>query len=109
MALHVPAPFFLVLAIFCIACGALLLLLVGGFALILAGTGVQNVTFRDVLDVYGRSGIAKYLPGNVFHYVGRNVLARRFKWSQIAVAVSSALEIARMRRCASNVFLAVSC
>lgn len=42
----------------------------------------------------GRTGLAKYLPGNVFHYVGRQLLGRRFGWSQSAILASSLAEIA---------------
>jgi hypothetical protein len=42
--------------------------------------------------VYGRTQIAKYLPGNVFHFVGRQVLGRELAHSQAALALASLLE-----------------
>ncbi len=42
--------------------------------------------------VYGRTQIAKYLPGNVFHFVGRQVLGRTLGHSQRALALASVLE-----------------
>jgi glycosyltransferase 2 family protein len=44
--------------------------------------------------IYARSGIAKYLPGNVFHLVGRQVLGRALGVSQRRLAVATAAEIA---------------
>jgi glycosyltransferase 2 family protein len=44
--------------------------------------------------IYARSGIAKYLPGNVFHLVGRQVLGPALGVSQGRLAVATAAEIA---------------
>lgn len=44
--------------------------------------------------VYGRSQIAKYLPGNCFHLVGRQLLGRALGHSQAALATASLLEAA---------------
>jgi hypothetical protein len=44
--------------------------------------------------VYGRSQIAKYLPGNCFHLVGRQLLGRTLSHSQAALAAASLLEAA---------------
>lgn len=44
-------------------------------------------------DIYIRSNIAKYLPGNVMHFVGRNLLAKKFKISQANITVSTITEI----------------
>lgn len=42
--------------------------------------------------VYGRTQIAKYLPGNVFHLVGRQVLGRQLGHGQALLALASVLE-----------------
>ncbi len=42
--------------------------------------------------VYGRTQIAKYLPGNVFHFAGRQILGRRLGHSQADLATASLLE-----------------
>jgi uncharacterized membrane protein YbhN (UPF0104 family) len=44
--------------------------------------------------IYARSGIAKYLPGNIFHLVGRQLLGRALGVSQARLAVATATEIA---------------
>jgi glycosyltransferase 2 family protein len=44
--------------------------------------------------VYARSGVAKYLPGNVFHLIGRQLLGRALGVSQARLALATAAEIA---------------
>lgn len=56
-------------------------LLVGvtfGFAHLLKVGGHADARPRDALVVWGKANIAKYLPGNVFHFAGRHLLGRRF-------------------------------
>ncbi len=57
-----------------------------------ADTG-QSVDTREALCVYARANIGKYLPGNVMHYVERNLFAAKSGASQSAVALSSVFEI----------------
>jgi uncharacterized membrane protein YbhN (UPF0104 family) len=49
---------------------------------------------RAIASVYGRSQIAKYLPSNVVHFAGRQLLGGRLGWPQAAIAASSLLETA---------------
>jgi glycosyltransferase 2 family protein len=44
--------------------------------------------------IYARSAIAKYLPGNIFHLVGRQMLGRALGVSQGRLAVATGAEIA---------------
>jgi glycosyltransferase 2 family protein len=46
--------------------------------------------------VYGRTQIAKYLPGNFFHFVGRQVLGRRLGHPHGALALASLGETASL-------------
>ena len=46
--------------------------------------------------VWARTQIAKYLPGNVFHYVGRQTLGRRLGISHEALVASHLLEAASL-------------
>ncbi len=69
-------------------------LLAFGWANLLSGACGSPVEFGSASEVYARSNIAKYLPGNVFHLVGRQVLGRQFGWSQAALALASFLETA---------------
>lgn len=73
--------------------GLLSFLLVLGWRIILGGLGSSGtVTFRDSFEVYGRSQIAKYVPGNVFHFFGRQLLGRDKGWRQASIAVASVIE-----------------
>jgi hypothetical protein len=46
--------------------------------------------------LYGRTQIAKYLPGNCLHFVGRQVLGRRLGHSHGTLALASAAEVASL-------------
>lgn len=52
------------------------------------------------LRIYAIANVAKYLPGNVFHFVGRQLLGNRAGWSHRAIAQSSVLELGIMVACA---------
>lgn len=58
----------------------------------LLGAGGAIASVRCHHAVYGRTQIAKYLPGNVFHLVGRQVLGRRLGHDQACLALASLLE-----------------
>jgi uncharacterized membrane protein YbhN (UPF0104 family) len=51
----------------------MIILLVIGWRELLLGAGGKPIAFRSVFWVIGRTAIAKYLPGNVFQYVGRQM------------------------------------
>jgi glycosyltransferase 2 family protein len=58
----------------------------------LLGAGSATASIRCHHAVYGRTQIAKYLPGNVFHLVGRQVMGRRLGHGQARLALASLLE-----------------
>jgi glycosyltransferase 2 family protein len=35
-----------------------------------------ELSFKNSFTIYGRTNIAKYIPGNVFHFVGRHILSK---------------------------------
>jgi glycosyltransferase 2 family protein len=84
----------------------LLLLATTGGALIYGVAGfLLSAAWREILAaqrppgpaaayhaVYGRTQIAKYLPGNCFHFVGRQVLGPALGHSQAALALASLVE-----------------
>lgn len=58
---------------------AILAVLVSGFGWVsIVRGGVPGLDMIDGLIVVGRSGVAKYAPGNVLHYVGRATGVRAF-------------------------------
>ncbi len=60
---------------------------------ILSAIHGQAIGFGEVFKVYVKANVAKYLPGNVMHYAGRNMLGGRLGWGQGDILLSSVLEI----------------
>jgi len=58
----------------------------------LLGADPSTASTRRHHAVYGRTQIAKYLPGNVFHLVGRQVMGRRLGHGQARLAFASLAE-----------------
>lgn len=52
-----------------------------------------SIPFPDILYVYTKANIGKYLPGNVMEFVIRNFLANKMNISHANIAFSSFLEI----------------
>jgi hypothetical protein len=85
-----------------------LLLVTMGSALVYGVAGfLLSAAWRQILSaeqppgpaagyhaIYGRSQIAKYLPGNCFHFAGRQVLGTALGHSQAALALASVVETA---------------
>lgn len=55
-----------------------------------AGTKCQR---KEALCVYAKANIGKYLPGNVMHYVERNLFAGKLGVSQKKIAASTVFEV----------------
>lgn len=73
---------------------ALLTAVAVGFAALVRATGYPAASGAEGMAVWGRANIAKYLPGNVLHFAGRQWLASRFHWPQANTAAASVLELA---------------
>ena len=58
----------------------------------LLGPGARRVGRRHYHALYGRTQIAKYLPGNCFHFVGRQLLGRELGHGHGALAFASLAE-----------------
>jgi hypothetical protein len=74
---------------------------VGNFLLALAWRNLLNqfndsVTHLAAIRIYGISQIAKYIPGNIFHIAGRQLLGVGFGISAMALAKSAILELIGM-------------
>src|SRR6516162_4677051 len=50
-------------------------------------------SWREIILIYGRANLAKYIPGNVFEYAGRQVMGNDRRWSNFAVISSTISEI----------------
>lgn len=53
----------------------------------------KKIPFSEGMQVYTRSNMYKYLPGNVLQYVGRNALAAKMGISHVDVACATVLDI----------------
>jgi uncharacterized membrane protein YbhN (UPF0104 family) len=73
---------------------ALLVCISKGFAQLLGVVGIEHVTFQQALAVWGKANIAKYLPSNLLHFAGRQVLGAGLRWPQASIALATILEIA---------------
>jgi hypothetical protein len=93
-ALHFGNPIKVIVYIFLFGVWATLLIIIGAYnwKLILEFIHGSSVSMQDVLQVYLRSNVAKYLPGNVMHFAGRNYLGSKLGWNNTEVAFSSFLE-----------------
>jgi len=58
--------------------------------------GPSALADRPLLRIYGTSQLAKYLPGNVMHFAGRQIMARRLGFGHKPVAMASIFETAGM-------------
>jgi glycosyltransferase 2 family protein len=58
----------------------------------LLSPSLSTTSIRSHHAVYGRTQVAKYLPGNLFHLVGRQVMGRRLGYGQTRLALASLLE-----------------
>ncbi len=92
---HLPRIELLAVATMAAMTYAGLLVSVGvGFAALVQSTGYPMATAQEGIALWGRANIAKYLPGNVMHFAGRQLLAKRFNWPQAGTSSASVLELA---------------
>ncbi|MBR9972779.1 hypothetical protein [Magnetospirillum sulfuroxidans] len=63
-----------------------------GWAALVLSAMPRGRSLRALVAVYGTSQLAKYLPGNVFHLVGRQMLGQGHGFAQKAMAVASVQE-----------------
>lgn len=72
--------------------GGSLFLLAWTWALLIAPW--RSATFRALVRAYGISAVAKYLPGNVFHLAGRQLVGSRLDISHKTMALATVFELA---------------
>lgn len=74
--------------------GAALYLLAFSWTILLLRLTDRTVEVSAALKTYATTTLGKYLPGNIFHYVGRQVAAKQMGCGQAAAAQATAMEIA---------------
>lgn len=79
--------------LFCVGLGLLgNLMLAYGWKNCLLGADVE-LSFPEALKIYGKSQIAKYLPGNIGHVAGRQILGKQAGISHKDLIYSQIIEI----------------
>lgn len=53
----------------------------------------KKIDFYEVSEVFTKANLMKYIPGNVFQYVGRNDIAIKKEISHIKIVISTILDI----------------
>ncbi|MGE4296691.1 MAG: hypothetical protein AB7E47_01565 [Desulfovibrionaceae bacterium] len=84
--------------------GAVCVCLPAAWWLFLSGQGVA-APWRGVYGMYARTQIAKYLPGNVMHMVGRQMAGEALGLSQGAMLLATFFEIALVAAAALGIAL----
>lgn len=60
---------------------------------LLATVSKRAIRYKVALDIYIRANIYKYLPGNVMHLVGRNIIGALYDLKQVDIALATAVEL----------------
>lgn len=68
----------------------------------------KKASRKEALRVYSKANIGKYLPGNVMHYVERNLFAGKLGISQKKLAISSLMEVFTLASSATLLALVLS-
>jgi uncharacterized membrane protein YbhN (UPF0104 family) len=53
----------------------------------------RKIPFNNATWIYNKSNLMKYIPGNIFQYVGRNELAIRLDLSQVDVSFATICDV----------------
>lgn len=92
---YITNPFSAVIFVILMSMGYAVIVYISSYAWksILEFINKDAIPLRDITGVYVKSNIAKYLPGNVMHFAGRNLLAGRLGFKQLDITFCSILEI----------------
>jgi uncharacterized membrane protein YbhN (UPF0104 family) len=83
----------ILLLVLCLIYGVSGFLLSGAWCKLNSICGHKLLSRRECIVVYGTTQIAKYIPGNVFHFLGRHAAGRRIGLSHSTLACSASLEM----------------
>ena len=84
--------FLLVITVLGVLYGMLIILIAVAWGSFLHALGVV-ASWPEIIVVYGKTNLAKYLPGNVFHFAGRQLVGHDHGWSEFAIFSSTVFEI----------------
>lgn len=80
-------------ALLCVLSFVQYFLIATGWYIMIRMTGGKKMPMQPVYSVYSRSNLAKYLPGNVMHLAGRNLLGNRLGISQADIGLATVLDL----------------
>jgi hypothetical protein len=90
---YLPPKFYILIVIFSFVSASFVYINAYSYNLILNNIHKDNIKYLDVINVYINSNIYKYLPSNVMHYVGRNIIAIKYNFDQKKTIISTIVEI----------------
>jgi uncharacterized membrane protein YbhN (UPF0104 family) len=91
--LQLRSDLWLLLTGLTLASVAMVAMLVLGWRALLRGAGATAASFRNVFWVIGRTAIAKYIPGNIFQYVGRQMFTKALGAEPVTILAGTLGEI----------------
>jgi hypothetical protein len=53
----------------------------------------DNINFAESMEINIKAVVQRYIPGNIMHYVGRNLLGLNYNIDQICMGISTIIEI----------------
>lgn len=77
----------------CVICVISTMLLALAWRRILEYLSSEKIEYRIAYKIYAKANLGKYIPGNVMHYIERNIFAGQIGLGQAEVALTSVLEI----------------
>jgi uncharacterized membrane protein YbhN (UPF0104 family) len=92
---YLKNPIFLIVLGLLLSIGYAILVYISSFAwkMTLSFIHKGKISFQEIISVYVKANIGKYLPGNVMHFAGRNILAGKLGFKQLDIAFCSIVEI----------------
>ena len=70
----------------------LLFILATAWRMLFYVMGDEKLPFNRIISLYLRSNIARYLPGNIFHFVSRQILGSSYGMNQLKLGAASIIE-----------------
>jgi uncharacterized membrane protein YbhN (UPF0104 family) len=102
-------PLFLAISSLCVIIKCITVFISGrAWALWLRFFADHEIDKKGAVCVYAKANIGKYLPGNVMHYVERNLFAANLNISQKKIALCSVVEVVCLILVAFLISLALS-
>ena len=92
---YISNPIFAIVLIILLSFGYAIIVFISSYAwkLTLEFIYKGKLSAREIIPVYVKSNIGKYLPGNVMHFAGRNILAGKLGFKQLDITFCTLIEI----------------